>query len=92
MKFFLSILLFLITSVYILPVKEIIDNSNDICMADMDDEKGESEKKEKAKELFYSIVSDIAVKNLNRCWHQHAAFNIPMPLHTIESPPPDNNG
>jgi hypothetical protein len=92
MKFLVSILLLLITTIYILPVKEAVNGGFSICMADMENEKEESDKKEKPKDFFPTPVSDLFLKM--RCCNrpQHIAFNIPVPFHTIETPPPDNNG
>ena len=85
-------MLLLITTIYILPVKEVVKGGAAICMADMENEKEETDKKEKLKDFFSVSASDIFL-NLACCnRHQHIAFNIPVPLHTIETPPPDNNG
>ena len=92
MKFLLSILLLLITSIYILPVKEALKGGTAICLADIENEKDESNKKEKLKEFFLASASDIFLTITYYSRHQHIAFNIPVPLHTIETPPPDNNG
>ena len=92
MKFLLSILLLCITTIYILPVKEAVKGGASICMTDMGNEKEESDKKEKLKEFFSFSVSDVFL-NITRCnRHQPIAFNIPVPLHTVETPPPDDNG
>jgi hypothetical protein len=89
MKMLLSILLLLITSLYILPVKEMLSKGNAVCMADMDEEKEENEKKEKSKELFsFCNTTVLYTDNYSRL-HQFVSFNIPVPLHTIETPPPD---
>lgn len=89
MKFFISILLLFITGLYILPVKEMLAKSNAVCMTDIDGEKEETEKKEKSKELFsFSNVIDILPYSCANI-HQFVAFNIPVPLHAIETPPPD---
>ena len=92
MKFLLTILLLCITTIYILPVKEAFKGGVSICMADKGNEKEESDKKENLKEFFSGSSSDIflSITHCNR--HQHIAFNIPVPLHTVETPPPDNNG
>jgi hypothetical protein len=90
MKFILSILLLLITSVYILPVKEMLCKSDSICMADMDSEKEDCSKKEKNKDLFsYINTAYVIVNNVcNNKYHQ-ISFSIPALLHTVETPPPD---
>lgn len=89
MKFILSILLLLTTAFYVLPVKELLTAGNDICVADMEKEKEDSNKKEKSKELYslstvYTIIKDT---------HSHSLaflpFFIPVLQHTVETPPPD---
>jgi hypothetical protein len=89
MKTLLSILLLLITSLYILPVKEMLSKGNAICMADMDGEKEENEKKEKSKELFSFNNSPFTIIDNYSNQHQFVSFNIPAPQHTIETPPPN---
>jgi uncharacterized protein YgfB (UPF0149 family) len=89
MKILLSILLLLITSTYILPVKEMLAKGNAVCMADMDEEKEENEKKEKSKELFSFSNTLVILTHSYHNIHQFVSFNIPVPLHTIETPPPD---
>jgi hypothetical protein len=89
MKIILSILLLFITSLYILPVKEMLSKGNAICMADMDEEKGENDKKEKSKELFSFNNSAFSIADNYCIQHKFISFNIPVPLHTIETPPPD---
>jgi hypothetical protein len=89
MKIIISILLLLITSLYILPVKEILSKSSAMCMADMDGEKEENEKKEKSKELFSSGNTTVAYMDNYSSRHQFVSFNITVPLHTIETPPPN---
>lgn len=88
MKLVISILLLLITSLYVLPVKELLNEGTAICMVDIEDEKEES-KKEKNKELFTSIYS-VAFFDQNTCV-QYSLNNIhrPFVLHTVETPPPD---
>jgi uncharacterized protein YxeA len=89
MKIIVSILLLLITSLYILPVKEMLTKGNAVCMADMDEEKEENEKKEKSKELIFFNNTAFDFNNNYSSLHQFVSFNIPVPLHTIETPPPD---
>jgi uncharacterized protein YxeA len=89
MKIIVSILLLLITSLYILPVKEILSKSSAMCMADMDGEKEENEKKEKSKELFSFNNTAFPLTNNYSSQHQFVSFNITVPLHTIEVPPPN---
>lgn len=92
MKFLISILLLLVTTIYILPVKEAVKCGFSICMADIENDKEESNKKEKPKDFFPATASDIFLKMACCNRQQHIAFNIPVPLHIIETPPPDNNG
>jgi hypothetical protein len=87
MKIVLSILLLLITCIYILPVKEHFNNSTVVCTTDMDTEKEENNKKEK--ELI-SYSSSYHFKNaFDRNIYGHLSCSIPVPLHTVETPPPD---
>lgn len=83
-----SILLLLITSLYVLPVKETFANVSAICMTDME-EKEENNKKEKIKELFSCSNSYMITEDTYKCTHQHTVVSIPAILHTIETPPPD---
>jgi hypothetical protein len=89
MKVILSILLLLITSLYILPVKEMFNKSNSVCMADRDEEKEENEIKEKSKELFSFTPSVFFISESICCLSQHITFNIPVSHYTIDTPPPD---
>jgi hypothetical protein len=89
MKIILSILLLFITSLYILPVKETLTKGNAVCMADMDEEKEENEKKEKSKELFAAPPSVLFISESICCLSQHITFNIPVSHYTIDTPPPD---
>jgi hypothetical protein len=89
MKFILSILLLLTTAFYVLPVKELLNSGNDICFADMEKEKEDTNKKEKSKELFsfstvYTIIEDTYSHSLS-----FLPFFIPVIQHTVETPPPD---
>ena len=85
-------MLLLITTIYILPVKEAVRGGFSICMADMENEKEESNKKETPKDFFPAPASDIFLKMTCSKRQHHIAFNIPVSLHTIETPPPDNIG
>jgi carbonic anhydrase len=89
MKFFLSILLLLTTAFYVLPVKEILIAGHSICSVDIDEEKEESNKKEKAKELFSSSNIYTIIKDTYSLTHHFLTFLVPVLLHTIETPPPD---
>lgn len=84
-----SILLLVITSLYVLPVKEAFANTSAVCMTDMEEEKDDTRNKEKIKELFsfsnsYNIITDDY-----SCKHQFISFSIPVLFHTVETPPPD---
>lgn len=83
-----SILLLLITSLYVLPVKETFANATPVCMTDME-EKEENNKKEKFKEFFSFSNSYTIIEDAYNCKHQHITFRIPVLLHTVETPPPD---
>ena len=87
MKTLFSILLFLITSIYVLPVKKTFMDSNKICLTDVEDEKDKSKKKEK--ELFSFSNTYIKIKDFYTCTHYRVRFNIPILLRTVETPPPD---
>jgi hypothetical protein len=92
MKLIYTIFLLFITAVYFLPVKDIIKGSPGISMTDVAEEKEEIKNKEKSKEFIsfapYKIF--IKVNNRNNPWKN--IHNLPTLLHTIETPPPDNNG
>jgi hypothetical protein len=89
MKFIISILLLLITSAYILPVKEMLYGHADICMTDMDADKEDCSKKEKAKDLFFYSNTFVVIKDSYNIAHGNISFAIPSLLHTVETPPPD---
>ena len=89
MKYCLSILLLFTTAFYVLPVKELLTAGNDICFADMEKEKEDSNKKEKSKELYSlstvcTIIEDTYSHSLSIL-----PFFIPVLQHTVETPPPD---
>ena len=89
MKIFLSILLLLITSFYVLPLKEILIEDNAICVTDPEELKEESIKKEKVKELFSFTRAYIIANDSYSSTHQYVTFILPVLVHTIEIPPPD---
>lgn len=89
MKIGLSILLLLITAVYILPVKQYCIGEAVVCTTDMDNEKEENNKKEKEKELFSHIAAYHFKNPFHFNTYGHLAYSIPVPLHTVETPPPD---
>lgn len=76
---------------YILPVKESFAKSKVVCLTDMDEEKTEPDKKEKSKDLFTLISSDLFLTETHNTWHQHDDLNITLEFHIIDTPPPDNN-
>lgn len=92
MKWLISILLLLVTACYVLPVKEFIHGGHAVCMADMDDEKVEHEKKEKSKELFSFYCPGLFVLHKSPAEPSHIPLYIPLSFHTVETPPPDVKG
>lgn len=89
MKFFLSILLLLITAFYVLPLKDILKETESICITDLEELKEESIKKEKVKELFSFTRAYIIANDSYSSTHQYVTFILPVLVHTIEIPPPD---
>lgn len=89
MKTFFAILLLLITAVYILPVRQYVNGEAVVCTTDMDNEKEENNKKEKEKELFSHSAAYHFKNSFRFTIYGHFAYSIPVPLHTVETPPPD---
>jgi hypothetical protein len=89
MKIILSILLLLVTAIYILPVKQHFSDNTVVCTADTDNEKEEIKKKEKGKELFSFSTASFFTNSFYGNMYGHLSFSIPVPLHTVETPPPD---
>jgi hypothetical protein len=89
MKIILSILLLLVTGIYILPVKEHFSNNTVAGTTDIDNEKEEIKKKEKEKELFSFSSASFFTNSFYGNMYGHLCFSIPVPLHTVETPPPD---
>jgi hypothetical protein len=89
MKVFLPILLLLVTSLYILPVKEMFYGHTDVCLTDMDTDKDDCSKKEKAKELFSYNIPVVLIKKSHCIPQYYLSPAIPSLLHTVETPPPD---
>lgn len=89
MKTVLSILLFLVTCIYILPVKETIKGNVLISLADMDDTKEENSKKEKQKELFSITITVRLINKITVGGYSHIHSPVPASLHIVETPPPD---
>lgn len=87
MKTLFSILLFLITSIYVLPVKETFTDCNNICLTDVEDEKEKTKKKEK--ELFSFSNSYSKIIDSYSSTHSLVSYNIFILLKTVETPPPD---
>ncbi|MBK7434869.1 MAG: hypothetical protein IPI66_13885 [Chitinophagaceae bacterium] len=89
MKRLFSILLILTTSLYVLPVKEVIHLGDPVCMMDMDEAKEETSKKEKNKELFSLSANYLCQQDSYSCLHQMVPVSLPVQLHLVETPPPD---
>lgn len=87
MKKLFSILLFLITITYVLPVEETFADCNNICLTEAEEEKEKTKKKEK--ELFLFNYSYSNINDSYTSTHYRGTFNIPILLHTVETPPPD---
>lgn len=89
MKMVYSILLLLVTSIYILPVKETITGNTSIAMFDNGEAKDENKKTEKQKDLFsMKVAVRYSSKFTNSPTSTLFSF-IPVLLHTVETPPPD---
>lgn len=89
MKLILSILLFLITSFYVLPISEICKNNTAICLSDVDDEIEENIKKEKSKELFSFTTLYSVPKSICNHTYTPTHFKVLLLLHIVETPPPN---
>jgi hypothetical protein len=91
MKFIYTIFLLLTTAIYVLPVREFIKAGCTISVTDMADENEEHNNKEKLKEfIFVSTHVFLPIKACSS--YQHSVFSLPAQFHSIETPPPDNNG
>jgi hypothetical protein len=90
MRIVLSILLLVVTALYVLPVKELLcDETISVSMADADEEKNENKKKEK-EIVFYSFADKFSLgSNEATPITFHYYYNIPVLLHTVETPPPN---
>jgi hypothetical protein len=73
-------------------VKDVIKDTPGISVADLVEEKEENNYKEKLKEFISvsSVTVFLPVKACSR--YQFNKLNLPVLFHTIETPPPDNNG
>ena len=89
MKYVLSTLLFIITITYIIPVKDIIVDSNSICVVDMDEEKDTDTKKQKVKELFVFNNEVINAELKYKSTHHFTTSKTLLLLHKVETPPPN---
>ena len=92
MKRFLSILLFVITAWYIMPVSNIFLCKDEIalkCSTDNNAEETEDVNKEKSKEFIPIFQNFIVLINTNTPQQQMAAVCIPAIHHTVETPPPN---
>jgi len=92
MKFIYTIFLLLITAVYLLPVKDIIKESHGISMTDVAEEQEETKNKEKIKEFISTSRVEIIIPVNRFSKSRNNMLNLPALFHTIETPPPDNNG
>jgi hypothetical protein len=91
MKFIYTIFLLLITAAYILPVKDFIKDTPGMSITDLAEEKEENNNKEKLKEFISFAPIDISIPVNSFSIYEAIKFNLPVLLHTIETPPPDNN-
>jgi hypothetical protein len=91
MKSLLSILLIVITSVYVLPVKQMLVQKATLCCTDMEEKKAEKDKdnKEKIKELFqpYQPCYTLQSFTAGPYYFIDCAVNTQVPAADI--PPPD---
>jgi hypothetical protein len=92
MKSLLTILLLLITTVYIFPVKEVIKKTATVSLTDMAEEKAEGSKKENLKEFIFAAKPGLVLPATHCCLFQHDIINLPLAFHNEETPPPDHNG
>jgi hypothetical protein len=92
MKFIYTIFLLVITAVYILPVKDFIKDSPGISITDFAEEKEEGNNKEKLKEFISFAPIEISIWLNTFSTLVPSSLNLPAFFHTIETPPPDNNG
>ncbi len=89
MKIAISILLLLMTAVYLLPVKESLGFRSSYCINDIDEAKTENTEKEKVKDLisfrheYFIAVNPIRPIPVIEYW------NAALQLHVVETPPPD---
>jgi hypothetical protein len=90
MKIVLSILILLVTCLYLLPVKELFKSETAVCMADMDEEKEETCNKEKVKDMINFSISNMVFVSFSMYRQQHSATKMPVMFYIIETPPPDN--
>lgn len=89
MKRLFTILLLLVTSCYILPVKDYLKQQDRYCLADMDESKEESAKKEKSKD-FLGLTPALFISTLSISYAEAVLpSSVPLLLHTVETPPPD---
>lgn len=62
-------------------------DSNNICLTDTEVEKDKTKKKEN--ELFSFSNSYFIINDSYTSIHSRVSFNVPVLLHTVETPPPD---
>jgi hypothetical protein len=92
MKKCLSILLFIITAWYIMPVSNMFLCKDEIalkCSTENSSEETEDVNKEKSKEFISSFNNAVAIINPNTPQQYTAVIYIPVVHHTVETPPPN---
>jgi hypothetical protein len=92
MKSLLSILLIVITSVYVLPVKQMFIQKATVCCTDMEEEKAEKEKdnKEKIKELFQPYYSFYISQSFTVIPYYFIDCTVNTQVPAADVPPPDS--
>jgi NAD-dependent SIR2 family protein deacetylase len=89
MKALLTILLIVITSLYVLPVKEMLTEKATVCCTDIEEEKAEKNNKEKVKEFFYTDHLHYPVQKFTR--NKYSVIDYAANTYKIfaDGPPPD---
>ncbi len=89
MKMAISILLLLMTAVYLLPVKESLGFRSTYCINDIDETKTENSDKEKVKDLISFSYEYFIALNPTKSIPVIEYWNAELQLHIVETPPPD---
>ncbi|MEI7473132.1 MAG: hypothetical protein WCJ85_12800 [Chitinophagaceae bacterium] len=89
MKIAISILLLLMTAVYLLPVKESLGFRSTYCINDIDETKTENADKEKVKDLISFNHAYCIALNPTKPVPVIEYWNAALQLHIVETPPPD---